>query len=499
MENIVLNLLSRGLLFLSYAMIARKFGASAYTDLLYLTINISGITSSLILIHFSTNLFAVFCNQGVSADKQAIRKMAGEYLGFTIGSSAIILFFACCSTVPLLSNKGEFVKEIGQSSGWYIFGLALVSIIIYNISDFFRLFLQTQALAARSAQAIVIQNAVFLAGIVTSKSIEFAGKIVAIYVLSQFVGLIGLISVARSKAILPIIRFTPAKYFGFFRVSAIAIVAHTITCTAGYYFEIKSISAGEKVLTYLNNGMRLANIASAAIFVPAIEIISVRIVSLVSADRERAAQYLTECINTFFMLGVIVAVNLLFFSKPLVETLYGGNAYSVADIRVTSSVVTISALSIPFAALTQLQNRLLITIGLVNRSCLLGIIMYTIQLLVLFSVNSSFLNAEKLATVRACTEILLVFPATMYITIKYAPFYWEKIAKNCQLLKNVWHILVAGIMWSCWKIAQLVFIRTSGEYLSIFGKIMFLSFMIASLVISLIIVGRIHTRRELIK
>lgn len=498
-NNIVFNILSRGLLFLAYAIIARRFGASINTDALYFSINIAGITSSLILIHFNTCIFPEICNQGLSADKHEVRKVSGEYLGFTIFSSATIILVSGFSAMVLLPNKNWNSYFGIRPISLPLLVFPLVSIFICNISDFLRVFLLTQGLAAKSAQATIVQNAVFLLFVTMATTVQFSSKIIIVYVMSQIVGLIVLICLAKLNNILPSISFDPSKYLGFFRVSAIAFAAHLVTCIAGYSFEIKSLSAGEKIVTYINNGMRLANIVNVALVIPALEIISIKLVGFLKKDREEAIAYFTQCVNLFLNLGVVAGINLAVFSNQLVDLLYGSLVYSNRAVEVTSLVVIISGASMPFIFLTQLFNRLLVISGLTNRACSFGVVIYLLQITLLSTIDSGSLDAVKLVAIRSCTEALLVFPVTIYVTIKYASNHWCGLVKNYQLPNHFRHILVAGCMWSSFKVSQKALTESKSEFLMQFDKSLFLFFLIGSLIVSFYYVEKVHKKLILIK
>ena len=453
-NNTVISLLSSLMLYLSYFIIAYKFGAKSSTDIYFFGVSFIQLGSSIITSIITFIFLPIFVKLRVQGKIEDSMKLASIFLSWILIVSlvigAVLLFF----TVDVFSifSKFEILQLKNNSRMLSYFSYIFVLTVIV---EFVKVLIQSHGQFIIPATSTLFLNTVTVISILllpkylSIESLAIAllfARMVQLSYLTRYIYMMGIrlkINLAANASMMELVI-----------VGLPFWLSNIFTIFATYYFDFAASGLHGGTLTALSYAQKIYILPSAILFAPILEVMSTKFAQYYASGsqilfREQYEKILKLVTFTLLPISAI----LIFFSYELVEIAFHRGEFSLENVKVSSNCLRIYSIIIPAICFFQINGRISLSMQKTLWPSIFGLVGHLLMVYFtkLFVLRYGYLG---IPLARTLTELLYFLPFGFICTY----YYLGDIGLN-KFIKVFWKnllIVLFSITITRWVLYPLV-------------------------------------------
>lgn len=369
-NSVLLNMVSKGLVFLVNIVIIANFGSSESTDIFFFCFSLN----ILIIAFFSSLSTAVVVPGMLYLEQEGKRRSTGYvnrlYLGFlSLISMLALLIYAFPVEIPNFLSRFDKIELSRHVS---IIRLSMIALVLQGVGTLFndllnaKMYFIIPSLIAVLNSAIII-IIVFLLGDTYGVQIVFGANILSYFfsVIIQIVILKYRVKwIFRLKDLLLRI-----ENFHFKNLSFTAI-GNSFTVLAAYVPMYLFSGENDGWLTSFNIGQRIAEIPNSLLFTQFAAVLGIQFTQYgVSKDRDNLNKSFLRFSEILLFISIPISLFLSHYSFQITSIIFGhGNKIKKENLILAAQLLQVLALATPFIGINALVSKLILGLQLVKHA-----------------------------------------------------------------------------------------------------------------------------------
>ncbi len=416
--NTLLNVLTKSISYLSYAIIAYLWGAKLVTDIYYLGNSYVLASSGIFVIVISSIFPTVFVKARLNLTLLDARRFAGTFILYIMIPVVIISFLG----VIYSENLFSFVSKIDASeirinkNPLSVFSIVMLMTVII---EFFKSYLQSLNHFIIVASSYLVQSIMFLIILFFSKNVFGNSSLVSSLCISMMFQILILVLFLIIKGILPIFSFKlTSLHKSMISVGLPLLFAHILTLFVTYFLDYLASGYPSGYLTVIKYAQLIAFLPGLLFFTPLLDIISVKLSELYHTDINKMVIKFLDFQSIMILVLMPVMCFFIFYRYEIVKILFLRGSFNINNVNQTSQILVIYSITIVSASLLQIISRLYYIMQKTFWSSIYAVIFQLFTLISCYTF-AKFYGFWGLPIGKVFIDLLFVLPISYWLISKY--------------------------------------------------------------------------------